>query len=279
MTDRLVIYHGNCFDGFTAAWILHDHGPWRDAEFYPAFHGNDPPWELIQGRDVIMVDFSYRRALLERAYDLAATLRVWDHHASAKDDLAGLDYCTFDMERSGAGLAWDICKGTGTPRPWLVDMVEDRDLWRFRFTTTQACTAYMASQPYSFDNWDDMQAMGAATCASKGEAILNYIAQYGRNALENMRLVNFNGWLDVPTINVQYMNCSEHLHELLKANPAAPFVVGYFCQADGRWRLSFRCREDFNVSKIAEMYGGGGHKKAAGAIVPILPWMQDDSWT
>jgi oligoribonuclease NrnB/cAMP/cGMP phosphodiesterase (DHH superfamily) len=279
MTERLVIYHGNCFDGFTAAWVLHNHGAWKDATFYPAFHGAIPPWELIQGRDIIIVDFSYKRKLLDEVFRLASSLRVWDHHASAKADLAGLPYCVFDMERSGAGLAWDMCKGLGTPRPWLVDMVEDRDLWRFRFPTTKACTAYMASQPYSYENWDTMQEMGRAACAAKGFAIMDYIAQYGRNALENQRHVRFNGWVDVPTINVQYMNCSEHLHELLMANPDAPFVVGYFCQGDGQWRLSFRCREDFDVSAVAETFGGGGHKKAAGAIVPILPWMQDDSWT
>jgi len=39
------------------------------------------------------------------------------------------------MERSGTGLAWDYFYplATGSARPPLINMVEDRDLWRFQY--------------------------------------------------------------------------------------------------------------------------------------------------
>jgi len=62
MSDRpLVIYHGACRDGFCAAWCV-----WRrmpGAEFVPAMYGNPPP--DVDGRDVVIVDFSYDRALMD----------------------------------------------------------------------------------------------------------------------------------------------------------------------------------------------------------------------
>jgi hypothetical protein len=37
----------------------------------------------------------------------------------------------FDMNRSGAGLAWDYFQPM-TSRLRFIDYLEDRDLWRFR---------------------------------------------------------------------------------------------------------------------------------------------------
>jgi phosphoesterase RecJ-like protein len=39
-------------------------------------------------------------------------------------------------------------------------------------------------------------------------------------------------------------------------------------QSDGRFKLSFRSRSTVDCSKLAEVFGGGGHKAAAGASVP-----------
>ncbi len=273
MSNKAVLYHENCFDGFTAAWILSNSANWWDANFIAVSHGDEPPPGLL-GKHVLIVDFSYKRSVLEKLLTKVASLQVWDHHASAALDLRDFPGATFDMDRSGAGLAWDLA--IRTARTWLVNVVEDRDLWRFKFETTKACNAYMATQDFTFENWTRMMNLGEDECARRGGAVMEYIAQYGRNALSNSRqeFVRVNGGAGyrVPTVNIQYMNASEHLHELLEQNPGCWFVVSYFRQGDGRWRLSFRCRDNYDVAKVAEYYGGGGHQKAAGAIVDVLPW-------
>jgi hypothetical protein len=52
MKQRLVIYHANCIDGFTAAWAA-----WRkfgdDTEYVPASYGDAPP--DVAARDVLIV--------------------------------------------------------------------------------------------------------------------------------------------------------------------------------------------------------------------------------
>jgi hypothetical protein len=76
----------------------------------------------------------------------------------------------------------------------------------------------------------------------------------------------------VPTINLPYMNCSEHVGALAEEYPDATFAAGYFRRADGRWQFSLRSRAGFDVSEVARVFGGGGHSGAAGFDVHRLPW-------
>ena len=39
-------------------------------------------------------------------------------------------------------------------------------------------------------------------------------------------------------------------------------------QPSGGFKISFRSRSQVDCSKLAEQFGGGGHKAAAGAFVP-----------
>jgi phosphoesterase RecJ-like protein len=38
-------------------------------------------------------------------------------------------------------------------------------------------------------------------------------------------------------------------------------------QASGAFKLSLRSRSDVDCSRLAELFGGGGHKRAAGATL------------
>jgi nanoRNase/pAp phosphatase (c-di-AMP/oligoRNAs hydrolase) len=264
----LVIYHGNCFDGFTAAWVVNGYLEEIDekGEFYPATYGSYPP--DVKGKNVYIVDFSYPRNVLMKMYDDAKNLLVLDHHKTAQDNLEGLDFCIFDMERSGAGIAWDYFFNF-TPRPWLVNTIEDRDLWKFNFPYTKEIMAYIASSPFTFESWDDLYDMGYDATAKLGEGILKYIKQYGEKACQFAK-DRYIGNYKVPTINISYQNCSDHLDLLASKNPNAPFVASFFLDNENKWRFSLRSKGDFDVSAIAKQYGGGGHKNAAGFIIDDL---------
>src|SRR5665213_864100 len=154
----LCIYHGNCADGFTAAWAVHKAMGVGDADYHPGVYGQEPP--DVTGRDVIMVDFSYKRPVLEAMAAKARSILILDHHKTAAEDLSGLGYIPvqyddfvetndpaarvgviFDMERSGAQVTWDFFHDA--PRPLLVDYVGDRDLWRFAMPKSREVNAYV----------------------------------------------------------------------------------------------------------------------------------------
>jgi oligoribonuclease NrnB/cAMP/cGMP phosphodiesterase (DHH superfamily) len=125
----LCIYHGGCDDGFGAAYAV-----WKkfgyEVEYYPATHGGPIP--DVNDRDVIMVDFSYKRNVLLQLIGKCKSMVILDHHKTAEADLDGLEdpklTLVFDMQRSGATIAWDHFH-PDTPRPVLIRYVEDRDLW------------------------------------------------------------------------------------------------------------------------------------------------------
>jgi len=119
----LILFHKNCPDGFCAAYICKMKYP--EAELMPLNHGllSEALEELFiyaTGKDVIMVDYSLRtRELNDRLNASAKSFRILDHHKTAQAVLDGALYATFDMRRSGAGLAWDYL--FETRRPWIVD--------------------------------------------------------------------------------------------------------------------------------------------------------------
>ena len=96
--SNLCIYHGNCADGFTSAWVVRK--ALGDIEFHAGVYQTAPP--DVKGKDVYLVDFSYKRDVLEALRDSAKSVTVLDHHKSAMADLEGLEGVkqVFDMERS-----------------------------------------------------------------------------------------------------------------------------------------------------------------------------------
>src|SRR6267143_1545303 len=99
----VIVYHDKCHDGITALWVAKQR--WPDAEPYAGNYDVPPDLGRLAGADVVIMDFSWKRAAMALIKCMAASLLVLDHHKTAQDELAGLNGCEFDMERSGAGLA------------------------------------------------------------------------------------------------------------------------------------------------------------------------------
>lgn len=287
MSDPICIYHYNCADGFTAAWAVRK--ALGDIEFYGGTHGNDPP--DVTGRDVIMVDFSYKRPVLEEMAKQAHSILILDHHKSAAEDLAGFEEpvgdwaahlidcrrqdpmqwifppyvrAVFDMERSGAGIAWDFFHGA--PRPALLDHVEDRDLWRFALEGTREIQAAVFAREYDFDTWDELMEMDPQELRKEGQAIERKHFKDIRELIAgNQRRMTIAGY-DVPVLNAPYFFSSDAGHMMAEGEA---FAACYWDGPNGR-TFSLRSRPDgIDVSEIATQYGGGGHKNAAGFRVPI----------
>lgn len=275
----LVIYHGHCRDGFCSAWVASRF--LEDAEFFPADYGTEPPLALIEGRDVYVVDFSYPRPQMVAITAYSKSLTVLDHHKTAEADLKGFEAesrelgrdvtVVFDMERSGAGITWDWLTARERPgqyvtRPWLVNYVEDRDLWRFNYLDSEAVNAYIATLPFEFSEWSKADALGLDEVVQRGEIAQAKTRQYIRECLAaNAQLVEFDGET-VPLVNAPQVDISELVRELLDQTDDAPFALGFWQRGDGKFAYSLRSNEGFDVSEVALRYGGGGHAQAAGFV-------------
>lgn len=290
----LCIYHGNCVDGFGAAWVVRKFFGVGQVEFHAGFYGEDPP--DVAGRDVVMVDFSYKRPVLDEMTVKAHSILILDHHKTASEDLAGLlrppssgalwveaafpgalsqgvrIAAVFDMQRSGAGLAWDYFFPR-SERPALIDSIEDRDLWRFVLPHTRAVHANVSSYPQDFDEWDYLMVQPILRMAAAGGAIERKHAKDVVELTTAAKRRMIIGGYDVPVANLPYTLSSDAGHLMCEGEP---FAATYMDMPRGRI-FSLRSSDaGVDVSEIAKLYGGGGHRNAAGFQAPIC-WEGDAS--
>ncbi len=259
----MIIYHANYADGFCAAWLCDQ--IWPNDEYIPASYGDAPP--DVTGKDVLILDFSYSRETMLALKSSAKSLRCLDHHKTAEEALQGLDFCTFDMGRSGAILTWDYLVEAGLLKdaalPWLVPFVQDRDLWLWKLPLSREINAALASYPMDFAVWDKLATTQTpVSMAIQGEGILRYQQQLAAIQASHAELAIIAGYI-VPVVN-----CTALISETIgRLAVGQLFAAGWF-EKDGDCVYSLRSAPDgLDVSVIAKSLGGGGHKHAAGFTI------------
>jgi nanoRNase/pAp phosphatase (c-di-AMP/oligoRNAs hydrolase) len=259
-SNVLILRHGNCSDGAGAAYAA-----WKkfgdSAEYVEVHYGNPPP--DVTGREVYILDFSYKREVLREMYNKAESLLVLDHHKTAQEDLADLDFAVFDMNRSGCVMAWEHFHPY-SPTPLGLLLIQDRDLWRFVDPLTRpfgaALRAFVTSD---FNDWDsNMCAYDARKLAKRGEDLLMVADQEVAALVKRAHPVNIYGFVGL-ACNAPTKHASDLGNALAKQSGTFGLVYSY----DGNtkeWQYSLRSIGDYDVSVIAKQFGGGGHKNASG---------------
>ena len=275
MTEKkrpICIYHANCQDGFGSAWTVYQaflayNLDQNRPEFYPAKYGKDEEIPDVTGRRVIMVDFSYKRKVLLKMAKRAKHIVIYDHHASAARELVDLPSnveTVFDMERSGAMITWNEQFPKKQP-PLLLRHIQDRDLWKFEMPGTKEIAEALYSYPMDFLTWDKLMKDPDAIdkLRSEGEAIARYKNQSINSMIgQAVHRREIDGFY-VPCINVPPMWGSDACNILCENEP---FAAYFWVSQDGDYEFGLRSSKDGgeDVSIIAEKFGGGGHKHAAG---------------
>lgn len=293
MTKPLCIYHAQCADGFGAAWAVRRALGVDGVDFHAGVYQNPPP--DVTGRQVIMVDFSYKRPVLEAMAEQAKSILILDHHKTAAEDLApfAVEECgdgrlsytdvpgmwrdfeelgkpkimaLFDMKRSGATLAWDVFH-PHERRPRLIEHIEDRDLWLFKLPGTREIQASVFSFPYDFAVWDElMLERNPESLRAEGRAIEHkHHKDIAELVAVSKRPMKIGGHI-VPVANLPYTLTSDAGNLMAEGQP---FAACYMDTPKGRV-FSLRSKpEGVDVSEIAKAYGGGGHKNASGFTIPF----------
>ena len=259
-----VLYHENCDDGFGAAYAA-----WtkfgENAIYVPVQYGKPAP-EIIQGSDLYILDFSFDVETLEKMRLISDSILVLDHHESAMKRLADLPYAVFDMERSGAMMAWQHFH-PGAPVPRLIEGVQDRDLYTFKIPTTEALSSGLRSVPRDFPTWDklanDEQEIQSLIDRSQPLVDANhaYIDTMAKKvSIKDIVLVG-------KTFKLGIINSTHLISDLgnliCKQNPECFAALIFTITADGVL-CSLRSIGEKNTTEISCLFGGGGHKNASG---------------
>lgn len=261
MTPDLCIYHSGCDDGFGAAFAV-----WkRDGDcvtYHPGVYGVDPP--DVTGLDVAIVDFSYKRPIMVDLAGKAKSILVLDHHKTAQADLDGLAAecpnvtVEFDMERSGAVMAWQHFHPQRTVPEFFL-YLQDRDLWLKQMPDVDAFTMALRSYVQDFRLWDKIYDSPQSIIA-EGRSIHRYFRTLVEIAKSHAYFKEIGGHR-VPVVNASMFMSSELAGELAEGHPFA----GVYAESETHTLWSLRSRPGgADVSEVAKQFGGGGHKHAAG---------------
>jgi len=248
-----VIYHKNCLDGFTAAWVAALYYDLDDKDLIPVRAGDDAP-ELEE--EVLVVDLSFPEEQLDRLN----LKHLYDHHKTALH-LAERPDCTVDQTLSGAELVWRELFGDAPPR--LVRVVGDRDLWKWKLPETAAVTEALFLVPQTLEDWSLVR-YRLPELESQGDSLLKKRAQDVESDLQRARVLHL---ADLVCLSVNSCRQVSHLgHELAKeAERRGLDPIGHvWYEERDTVKHSVRSLGETDVSEIAKAHGGGGHRNAAG---------------
>jgi len=208
-----------------------------------------------------------------------ATVTVLDHHISAIEKVEAdpeyksmFDHIVFDVERSGCGIAWDHLS-VGQRRPQFVNLIEDRDLYKFRWPYTKEFYHFLGTLDFDIDefikvlqhsheNIENEQCL--AEFLSKGMAISKYYDSH----IESLAKEAFAGFFKIqdeiiPFYNVPYFYGSDLCNKIIVTREV-PYC-GYFSVMRGRIRGGLRSAKGHDKCHIlCGSLGGGGHANASG---------------
>lgn len=331
----LVIYHADCTDGFGAAfaaWLkLGDeviYQPMAYADTSPDVTAN-----LCRDREVYILDFSFKKLVMEHIFEAAKRVVWLDHHKTAFEMWVGeipeegswyedtnfmraQHVIRLDNNKSGARLAWEYFH-PDKEVPLFIQYIDDRDRWQFKLDGSKAFHAAIgALKPWNFHKWflslngvpfaKDVEARtdegamrkllgeGAAILRAQDAAVASTVKNARRCVILKPTPPNFSVNLidgDVPWVYDQdpssgyiaslrglAVNTNKHMsevgHEL--ANQSGTFGLVWYMGADNRIKCSLRSNGEYDVSAIAKVFGGGGHKNAAGFetdINTLMGWL------
>ncbi len=261
----IVIYHANCLDGFTSAWVA-----WRkfgdSALYIPAKHGEEPP-EIVfeKGKIVYMLDFfSYPEETVKKILKTSDKLIAIDHHISTKELLNLADEHVFDNDESGASLTWKYFNPEDK-LPKFIEYIRNYDIWIFELPNTSEIIETLSLEDFEFENWDKIEKI-----FNNDETLQRFIED-GKLLIKKKnktvdKMIKYAVEVEIGGQKGLIVNSAVYPNEIghILSETSGTFG-GTWTHRGDYINVSLRSIEGgSDVSRIAELYGGGGHKHASG---------------
>lgn len=268
----LIIYHGDCPDGFTAAlaaWLKFGAG----ADYLPYDYANEALPD-VKGRDVLILDFSFKRMAMQILADQAKSIVLLDHHKTAVTDLADFKCACvdirLDLSQSGAVLAWKYFH-PDKPVPYLFECVQDRDLWKWDVPGSAEYLAAVDQVPYEFEAWAallqhtaEQRAEFAATGVALRKQFVTLCADMAKKALP-VKLEGMEGW----AVNCPLREMADDVGTAIMDKHGTFALMWRIEPEHGALAVSVRSPRGLPMDEIAVRFGGGGHPFACSFKLPL----------
>jgi len=261
----LCIYHSSCTDGFGSALIVHNHFK-GDVDIWRGRYQSEK-LPSTKDRDVYIVDFSYKPSDMYKLQMMSKKIIWLDHHVSAIEAMNDFQWrgqdvngSSLDPMKSGVGLTWNHFYPED-PMPALYENIQDWDTWQFKLHNTRKVHYALHSHEQDFTIWNKF-----LDDEGYRQLVVDGVALERNHNLKVVALVRQAFMMSIAGYQVPVVNASPDMasdvgNELSKGQPFA----GIWFETEKSMSFSLRSQEDGqDVSKIAAMFGGGGHKRSAG---------------
>jgi len=290
----LVAYHANCIDGFTSAWILNrffnrkaikvDCIPVNYTE--KSYQSIEKVIKELYITDVYIVDFSIPTQLITHITNIiSGELWILDHHRTAfekyfqKDNYVEGQRKTItssackiilDDSESGASLVWKHIMNC-IEVPNLIRYVREYDLHKFTDEKrARAVNMYLRSLNKTFEDWDKVYTNleyyeGEEYIINYGNYLLDIFEKNCQDIAKNCYPISFN---NISGLAVEtHPEYSTRVGNILAEKSGTFGATVYHSDDTVQWSFRSTPETGVNVAAIAKTLGGGGHTRAAGAII------------
>ena len=235
--------------------------------------GADVAPEQLDGIDLLMVVDTSAWAQLGEMGEVIRTTRakkvVLDHHVSF-DDLGAEEFRNTTAEATGR-LVFEAARHLGVPigreLAEMLFVAVATDTGWFRFSSTTADTYRLAASLADAGAVPDRlyQSLYENDTLARLQLVGRVLAR-AQTELDG-RLIHT--WIERKDFEATgaLPSDSEDLINMTLAVGGTEAAVILVEQIGGGFKISFRSRSELDCSRLAEQFGGGGHKKAAGAFL------------
>ncbi|MCK9558273.1 MAG: DHHA1 domain-containing protein [Candidatus Cloacimonetes bacterium] len=278
----MIVFHHNDADGRCAAAIIKS---WYDVSHKPQDEYDDfrtvemdyktpVPINQIDPHDtVVIVDFSFKPDIMKTVLAKTKMGAIWcDHHKTAEAygyNVAGKRDFT-EKGLCGAELTWQFVFPRKQIPHWLT-LLGDYDSWRMEHT--DECLPFyeglkLFDQSPTGGVWKLLFEEESLwqKIVEEGKAVIKYRDNYCQEMRRAFGFETTIGGQKAYALNV-YRFGSQAFGSKSKKYPVCIAFI-----SDGKQYTVSLYSETVDVSEIAKLFGGGGHKGAAGFVCEKLPF-------
>lgn len=296
----LIVYHADCTDGYGSAFVAWLH--YRDSAEYLAIAPNQlaslkalESLPQLVGRDVTLIDVGAGPEVVWALHERCHRVVMLDHHATIvaawaeegagksgtepfvfplppKSQAAAAGVVRLDTRKSGALLAWEYYFPDGA-LPRLIAYIDDYDRWALKLPhSLEFNLALRNRMPWSFEKWEELFGLlGTHEGQNSGtfESMLHEGLVLRRAQLMNAEEIarnavtcHIDGWEDVGLAVCCPMLFANDVGEIL-ARRSNTFAICWYGLPNGKIKCSLRAIPGYDVRRLAELHGGGGHPNSA----------------
>jgi len=283
-----IIYHRNCFDGFSGFYLFMKSKLWIPKPIvFPDVPSSKKIPPNINGKNVIIIDVAYDASVIKKISELANKILFIDHHVTIQEDIKKLKLdnpheIVYDDTESGASLVWKyFFKNEKMPK--FIKYIKDNDIGAWKYKKTHdfiaALEVNFKLEP-NYENlkhWDNLLdddfldsliERGHVYNEYKNHLIKQNYKKYNILKFPSNKIIRkFKDLAQFKPFNVAVINSNcpstSLLGKYIVENVECDFCLLWnYSIKNSRYVISLRSREA-DVGIIAKIMGGGGHKFAS----------------